>query len=66
MIHDAIGEYVTIARRSGDDWFVGTITNNDGARCPPARFPAEGEKLRSSPVHRRPDGADQDAGTCVD
>jgi alpha-glucosidase len=30
VIHDAIGEYVTIARRSGDDWFVGTITNNDG------------------------------------
>ncbi|MBD2752493.1 glycoside hydrolase family 97 protein [Spirosoma validum] len=30
VIHDAIGEYVTIARRSGTDWFVGTITNNDG------------------------------------
>lgn len=30
VIHDAIGEYVTIARRSGNDWFVGTITNNDG------------------------------------
>ncbi|CAN5638915.1 glycoside hydrolase family 97 protein [soil metagenome] len=30
VIHDAIGEYVTIARRSGDDWFVGTISNNDG------------------------------------
>ncbi len=30
VIHDAIGEYVTIARRSGKDWFVGTITNNEG------------------------------------
>ncbi|MCX6215785.1 glycoside hydrolase family 97 protein [Spirosoma sp.] len=30
VIHDAIGEYVTIARRSGTDWFVGTITNNEG------------------------------------
>ncbi|WP_240543682.1 glycoside hydrolase family 97 protein [Spirosoma foliorum] len=30
VIHDAIGEYVTIARRSGNDWFIGTITNNDG------------------------------------
>ncbi|GAB4003956.1 glycoside hydrolase family 97 protein [Spirosoma migulaei] len=30
VIHDAIGEYVTIARRRGDDWFVGTISNNDG------------------------------------
>ncbi len=25
-----IGEYVTVARRSGDTWFVGTITNQDG------------------------------------
>lgn len=23
------GEYITVARRSGADWFVGTITNND-------------------------------------
>lgn len=30
VIHDAIGEYVTIARRSGSDWFVGTISNNNG------------------------------------
>jgi hypothetical protein len=29
VIHDRIGEYVTIARRSGSDWFVGTIGNND-------------------------------------
>ncbi|MDR1455117.1 MAG: glycoside hydrolase family 97 catalytic domain-containing protein, partial [Tannerella sp.] len=26
------GEFITIARRSGDDWFVGTITNNDARR----------------------------------
>lgn len=32
VIHDAIGEYVTIARRSGTDWFVGTISNNDGRK----------------------------------
>jgi len=25
-----IGKYVAIARRSGDSWFVGAITNNDG------------------------------------
>jgi len=25
-----IGEYVTVARRSGETWFVGTITNQDG------------------------------------
>ena len=32
VIHDRIGEYVTIARRSGDDWFVGSIGNNDAQR----------------------------------
>lgn len=25
-----VGEYVTVARRSGETWFVGTITNQDG------------------------------------
>jgi len=30
VVHGEIGEYITMARRSGDDWFVGTITNNDG------------------------------------
>lgn len=29
VLHGEIGEYITIARRSGDKWFVGTITNND-------------------------------------
>jgi len=29
VIHDRIGEYVTIARRSGEEWFVGSITNNE-------------------------------------
>ncbi|MDF9829786.1 glycoside hydrolase family 97 protein [Parabacteroides sp. PF5-6] len=32
VIHDRIGEYVTIARRSGDDWFVGSIGNNEAQR----------------------------------
>ena len=30
VIHGEIGKYITIARRSGNDWFVGTMTNNDG------------------------------------
>ncbi|MBX2922510.1 MAG: glycoside hydrolase family 97 catalytic domain-containing protein [Chitinophagaceae bacterium] len=25
----AVGEFVTVARRSGEDWFVGSITNNE-------------------------------------
>ncbi len=29
VIHGKIGEYATIVRRSGDDWFVGTLNNNE-------------------------------------
>ncbi len=29
VIHDEIGEVATIARRRGDEWFVGTITNEE-------------------------------------
>jgi alpha-glucosidase len=27
------GQFVTTARRKGADWFVGTITNNDGRQA---------------------------------
>jgi len=29
VIHDEIGQFATIARRSGNDWFVGTVTNTE-------------------------------------
>lgn len=29
ILQGAPGEYITTARRKGDEWFVGTITNND-------------------------------------
>ncbi len=29
VLHGRIGEYITIARRSGEHWFVGTITGNE-------------------------------------
>ena len=29
VIHGEIGQYITMARKSGNDWFLGTITNND-------------------------------------
>lgn len=32
VIHDKIGEYVTIARKNGSDWFLGTIGNNDARK----------------------------------
>ncbi|MFT3845697.1 MAG: glycoside hydrolase family 97 N-terminal domain-containing protein [Lacibacter sp.] len=31
------GQFISIARRNGDDWFIGTITNND-ARTVPLKF----------------------------
>jgi alpha-glucosidase len=30
VVDDAIGEHVVIARRSGEQWFAGAITNDDG------------------------------------
>ena len=32
VIQGEIGQYITMARRSNDDWFVGTMTNNDGRK----------------------------------
>jgi alpha-glucosidase len=32
VLDGEIGEYVTIARRSGEEWFVGTMTNNDARK----------------------------------
>jgi alpha-glucosidase len=29
VLQGQIGQYITTARRSGDNWFIGTITNND-------------------------------------
>ncbi len=30
VVHGEPGEYITIARRSGEEWYVGTITGNEG------------------------------------
>ncbi|MDR1718981.1 MAG: glycoside hydrolase family 97 N-terminal domain-containing protein [Dysgonamonadaceae bacterium] len=32
VLEGSIGEYVSIARRKGDKWFVGSITNNDARK----------------------------------
>ncbi len=32
VLNGAIGEYITVARQSGDDWFIGAITNNDSRK----------------------------------
>ena len=30
VLHGEIGKFITVARRKGSDWFVGTITNSEG------------------------------------
>lgn len=30
VVDDSIGEHLTIARRSGEEWFAGTVTNDQG------------------------------------
>lgn len=32
VVNGKIGEYVTIARKSGNDWFLGCMTNNDALK----------------------------------
>ena len=32
VIQGEIGQFISVARRSGDDWFIGTMTNNDGRK----------------------------------
>ena len=45
VIHDRIGEYATIARRSGDEWFVGSIGNNETQKISiPFTFLTKGQK----------------------
>jgi len=38
VIHGSIGEFMTVARRKGDDWFVGTITNDSRSLDIPLNF----------------------------
>lgn len=32
VVQGEIGQYITVARRSGEQWFVGTITGNEGRK----------------------------------
>ena len=49
VLNGDIGKYATIARRSGDDWFVGTI-NGDQARTlrVPMTFLDNGKQYKAS------------------
>jgi alpha-glucosidase len=45
VVNGKIGQYATIARRSGDDWFVGTINSSEPRQLQvPLAFLAEGRK----------------------
>lgn len=45
VIGGEIGQYITIARRKGEEWYIGTITNNDGRTLSvPLQFLEKGRK----------------------
>lgn len=45
VIHDQIGDYVTIARRNGSDWFIGTLTDENSRELSiPLSFLKKGKK----------------------
>jgi alpha-glucosidase len=44
VIHGRVGEYITIARRSGEDWYIGSMTNWDERELSiPLDFLADGK-----------------------
>jgi alpha-glucosidase len=48
VIQGEIGQFITTARRSGKDWFVGTMTNNDARSLDiPFDFLPKGKKYRA-------------------
>lgn len=49
VIQGAPGEYVTIARRKGEQWFVGTLNNNEGRQLKiPFAFLDKGKKYEAT------------------
>ena len=49
MVDGEIAKHVTIARRKGDDWFVGTVTNTEKRDLKiPLNFLTPGKKYEAS------------------
>ncbi|MBX2921459.1 MAG: glycoside hydrolase family 97 catalytic domain-containing protein [Chitinophagaceae bacterium] len=49
VVQGDIGKYITVARKSGENWFVGTITGNDGRDLKiPLNFLDAGKKYEAS------------------
>jgi alpha-glucosidase len=45
VLNGQVGEYITVARRNGADWFVGAITNNQARKITvPTTFLQKGKK----------------------
>jgi len=56
VLDGEIAKYITIARRKGDDWFVGTITNNDARELKISfNFLTPGKKYLASIYYDDPD-----------
>ncbi len=63
VLQGEIGQYISTARRSGNDWFVGTITNTEGRSLKlPCRFLTKGKKYIA---HIYSDDATATTGTRV-
>ena len=49
VLNGEVGKYITVARRSGNEWFVGAITNNDGRTVQiPCSFLEPGKKYTAT------------------
>jgi alpha-glucosidase len=56
VVDGEIGKHVTIARRKGDDWFVGTVTNTEKRDLKiPLSFLTPGKKYEASIYYDDPD-----------
>ena len=64
VVQGAIGEYVTIARRSGSDWFVGTMNAGKRRRLEiPLRFLEPGANYMARIFSdAKPDGSETSIG----
>lgn len=48
VVQGEIGQFITMARRNGNEWFVGTMTNNDARKLKiPLDFLPEGQKFNA-------------------
>ncbi|TMI93756.1 MAG: glycoside hydrolase family 97 protein [Bacteroidetes bacterium] len=56
VVDGEIGKHITIARRKGDDWFVGTVTNTEKRELKiPLNFLRPGKKYEASIYYDDPD-----------